>query len=453
MAAEVMPMLSMSMSAGEHNDRHNIDAEYRATLPNVDKSKTKDNENIKTETIEQAYERVFGAAVEEHNARQVASGHPERQIRDYLAKVRAELDADEKKRASGDKWRKNRPDPCIEYVAQLGSHGTWASEIDEDEAKAILRETYERVRDRTRGAIDWFQAVIHVDETDGTPRMHMAGIAIGTGYKRGMPMRVSMRKAFETMGVKDLPAMQALFLDTLEEVAGEHGIERKVMGCHEKHKPTRQYQQAMDEQQRINEKNERKRELGRELDALNAEKQDRLECLQSQIEETEPAAEGVIGSAGTLFAHLGDGSRERALAAEESSLAGEVEELEQQVRAAGEREEELEGQVRGLGDRVRDLGARLEHARMAVTEALKALTAEVPHGLSEIAKGIARKLNLPISGKDGDDEWGCDLDIEAMDARDVLETARVASMARQLTKDAGWQSTCDSPSHGRHQDR
>ena len=102
---------------------------------------------------------------------------------------------------------------------------------------------------------------------------------------------------------------------------------------------------------------------------------------------------------------------------------------------------------------MRDLGARLEHARMAVTEALKALTAEVPRGLSEIAKGIARKLNLPISGKESDDERGCDLDIEAMDARDVLETARVASMARQLTKDAGWQSTCDSPSHGRHQDR
>ena len=93
---------------------------------------------------------------------------------------------------------------------------------------------------------------------------------------------------------------------------------------------------------------------------------------------------------------------------------------------------------------MRDLGARLEHARMAVTEALKALTAEVPHGLSEIAKGIARKLNLPISGKDSDDEWGCDLDIEAMDARDV----RVASMARQLTKDASKQLDT-GVSHGR----
>lgn len=97
---------------------------------------------------------------------------------------------------------------------------------------------------------------------------------------------------------------------------------------------------------------------------------------------------------------------------------------------------------------MRDLGARLEHARMAVTEALKALTAEVPRGLSEIAKGIARKLNLPISGKESDDEWGCDLDIEAMDARDVLETARVASMARQLTKDASKQLDT-GVSHGR----
>ena len=71
--------------------------------------KTKDNENIKTETIEQAYERVFGAAVEEAQRASGRERPPERQIRDYLAKVRAELDADEKKRASGDKWRKNRP--------------------------------------------------------------------------------------------------------------------------------------------------------------------------------------------------------------------------------------------------------------------------------------------------------------------------------------------------------
>lgn len=176
---------------------------------------------------------------------------------------------------------------------------------------------------------------------------------------------------------------------------------------------------------------------GREV----AELSERSECLRQEVEELEPIAVTFGESVRTLIEHRGDGSKERGLAEEESSLAGEVEELKQQVRAAGEREEELEGQVRGLGDRVRDLGARLEHARMAVTEALKALTAEVPHGLSEIAKDIARKLNLPISGKDSDDEWGCDLDIEAMDAR-------VASMARQLTKDASKQLDT-GVSHGR----
>lgn len=189
------------------------------------------------------------------------------------------------------------------------------------------------------------------------------------------------------------------------------------------------------------------RDIEATRDAIKRE-EDRLECLRQEVEELEPLAVTFGESVRTLIEHRGDGSKERGLAEEESSLAGEVEELEQQVRAAGEREEELEGQVRGLGDRVRDLGARLEHARMAVTEALKALTAEVPRGLSEIAKDIARKLNLPISGKDSNDEWGCDLDIEAMDARDVLETARVASTARQLTKDASKQLDT-GVSHGR----
>lgn len=371
-------MLSMSVSAGEHNDRHNLDPEYRAELPNVDHSKTKDNENIRTETIGQAYKRIFGAATEEHNARQVEKGHPERQIRDYLAKVRAELDADEKKRAGGDKWRKNRPDPCIEYVAQVGSRDTWAGELTEEEAKAILRETFERIRERTRGAIDWFQVAIHVDEPDGTPHIHMAGVPLGEGYKRGMPKRVSMRKAFETMGVRDLPEMQALFLDTLEEVAGEHGIERQVMGCKEEHKATRQYKQEMAEQQRLNEKNEAKRELGRELDAQNAEKQDRLECLQRQIEELEPAAVGIAESAGALVSHIGDAGRER-------EVGSRVEELEQQVREARGRAVELEREVRGLDHEV----GGLERAVSAAEETVRALVGRVGGFLRGIPEHLA----------------------------------------------------------------
>lgn len=102
---------------------------------------------------------------------------------------------------------------------------------------------------------------------------------------------------------------------------------------------------------------------------------------------------------------------------------------------------------------MRDLGERLDHARMAVTEALKSLTVEVPRGLSEIAKAIARKLGLPISGENGDDEWGCDLDIEASDARGVLAPPRVAELASQIARDASRQDVCAPQNRGWSQER
>lgn len=381
-------MQSMSMSADKHAERHNIDAGYRAELENVDPAKIKDDEFIRTETIEQAYRRIFGAAAEAYNAKQVERGHPERQIPDYLAKVRASAKEDARKRESGEKWRKGRPDECVEYVGQIGSHDTWAEELTEEEAKAIYRDAFERIEERTRGAIDWFQVAIHVDEPKGAPHIHMAGIPIGTGYKRGMDVQVSMRKALATIGVKDLPELQDMFLDTLEEVAGEHGIERRVMGCEEKHRSGRNFQQAMEEQARINEKNERKRELGRELDEKNEQAETRLECLQGEIEQMEPSAQGIGESAGALIAHRGDGSRERALAAEGIGLESRIGELERQVRAAGERAAALEGEREELAGRVEYLRGGLARAR----ERFEGLAAKVDGYIADVGQRVAALL-------------------------------------------------------------
>ncbi len=43
---------------------------YRARLKNVDRSKTKDNLILANESIEHAYERLFGEATEVYNAHQ-----------------------------------------------------------------------------------------------------------------------------------------------------------------------------------------------------------------------------------------------------------------------------------------------------------------------------------------------------------------------------------------------
>lgn len=383
--------------------------------PNIDFMKTHKNVVIEDRRIEDVYRECFGAAAEAYSAKQVEKGHPERQIPDYLAHVRKDKKLNE----------------MYEFVVQCGNMD---DHLTDEQSIAIYKQWLEDFKERYGKQFAVKQAIIHLDEA--TPHMHVEVVPVAES-KRGLSVQNSLNKAVKQAGHDNYKDMLAGWDKVLDTAMKDHGLER-VAGDRDKQMggvDMRTYKRSM------------------EVQKQTAEAEARLECLQGQIAELEPAAVSLGESAGTVISHLGDGSRERALAEEESSLAGEVEELEQQVRAAGEREEELEGQVRGLGGRVRDLGARLEHARMAVTEALKALTAEVPRGLSEIAKGIAHKLNLPISGKDSDDERGCDLDIEAMDARDALETVRVASTARQLIKDAGWQSTCDSPPHGRHQDR
>ena len=96
--------LSMSVSGGAVNARHDLDPEYRARLKNVERSKTKDNLILAGESIEHAYERLFGEATETYNARQVSKGRPDRQIEDYYAHVRDAYRADRAK-AKGERVR------------------------------------------------------------------------------------------------------------------------------------------------------------------------------------------------------------------------------------------------------------------------------------------------------------------------------------------------------------
>ena len=52
--------LSMSVSAGAHNARHNTDLAYRANLRNVDADLSVGNISIRDVPIAEAYETVFG---------------------------------------------------------------------------------------------------------------------------------------------------------------------------------------------------------------------------------------------------------------------------------------------------------------------------------------------------------------------------------------------------------
>lgn len=418
--------LSMSVSGGAVNARHDLDSEYRARLKNVDRSKTKDNLILAGESIEHAYERLFGEATETYNARQVSKGRPDRQIEDYYAHVRDAYRADRAK-VGHSKSRSGRPAPAIEYVVQLGNRETWSRELDEAGAKAVYSDAFDRIRARTAGAIDWFAAAVHVDETDGTPHMHILGIPYGESPNRGLPVQVSMNKALKTMGLDRLPDLQDALMGCLEGAARDHGIERAVMDDHHKHMDVPQFKRAMRELDKLDKRRESSRREASDLARLadvtrglvkDAQAEER--AARAREEDARAGLEGLQREGGAAQVRIGE--LEGAIAAERArillesqtigflegcrngdealeqaeSLKREVEEgereadggevkaanLERRAERAAEQVAELRDRVEGLeAERsglvmsIERLGDRIADAARRVTDKIKALFA------------------------------------------------------------------------------
>lgn len=300
--------LSMSVSAGKHNARHNMDLAYRAKLPNVDPKLSRLNFTIKDEPIEKAYNRIFGKSLSDYNAKQRAKGHSERCIADYHAKVEGAWKADSAKVDSHEKGRTNVPKPCYEYVLQLGDRDTFRKELDYETAKEIFEEAVSGIEGKTRGAIDWFQIVLHFDEPNGTWHGHIAGIPYGDGNKRGLEKQVSMTQALKTLNLKRLPDLQNLMMGELEKAAAAHGIERRLMDCDRKHLDVQKYQQAMRDYNDLTDKIEQKRsrvaELARDieskertvarLDRSIETKTKRLNSLTEWLQEAEKRLDEIL---------------------------------------------------------------------------------------------------------------------------------------------------------------
>lgn len=276
--------LSMSVSAGKHNARHNTDLAYRAKLPNVDPRLSRLNLTIKDEPIGKAYDRIFGKSLSDYNAKQKSKGHGERCIADYHAKIEGAWKADSAKVDSHKKGRSNVPKPCYEYVLQLGDRDTFRKELDYETAKEIFEEAVSGIEEKTEGAIDWFQIVLHFDEPNGTWHGHMAGIPYGDGNKRGLEKQVSMTQALKTLNLKRLPDLQNLMIGELEKAAAAHGIERRLMDCDRKHLDVPEYQQAIRNYNDLTDRIEQKRSRVAELDRNIESKERTVARLDRSIE-------------------------------------------------------------------------------------------------------------------------------------------------------------------------
>ena len=232
-----------------HNNRDFI-------ADNVDRDRMAWNEYYVRQPIKEAYEQIFGPAVEEYNAKQKRK---DRQIVDYLTDIKN----------SGNKEKQ-----FYEIVVQIGKKEDTGVLDDNGElsegakaAKEILDE-YARSFQERNPNLYLFNAVLHMDEA--TPHLHLDYIPVAHGYKTKMHTRNSLTKALQEMGIEpatsrnDTETMhwQLRERDYLREMCQERNLEVEILGEKRDNYSIPEYKaarQAADQ-------------LTAELEILNAEK-------------------------------------------------------------------------------------------------------------------------------------------------------------------------------------
>ncbi len=165
-----------------HNNR-------KFSAKNVDGSRTKDNVVFVEQGIEEAYEQLFGAAVERYNAKQKRA---DRKIKtsyyEHLFKRKVSPSvitaADKRKR-------------FYEDVVQIGTmQDTGVGTPDAEIAAACLTEYMQGFQERNPNFYV-FNAVLHLDEA--TPHLHIDYIPVGH-YKQGVDTQNGIAQALKEMG-------------------------------------------------------------------------------------------------------------------------------------------------------------------------------------------------------------------------------------------------------------
>lgn len=208
--------MEKSMTNLRHNNRTLTEEEYKEPAhEHIIRERTKDNIVIKHSTIQEAYEEVFGEAVEAYNARQKRK---DRKIDDYYLHV----------------YHSKTLDLQREMIIGLGNKQDW-DELGYEkkkEAGQLIKEVVEDFIKDKKDHIHVYNAVIHLDEA-GAPHAHINFIPLAHNYKNGLSTQPSWTKSLAQMGYKGkgrkpFMAFRETEVARIERIAKKYGIERKL---------------------------------------------------------------------------------------------------------------------------------------------------------------------------------------------------------------------------------
>ncbi len=193
-----------------HNNR-------RFSAKNVDDTRTKDNVIFAQQPISEAYEQLFGEAVERYNAKQKRA---DRKINTSYFEHVFKRQISQSVVTSADK-RKS----FYEDVVQIGcKDDTGIGTHDAEIAAACLTEYMQGFQERNPNFFV-FNAVLHLDEA--TPHLHIDYIPVGH-YRQGVDTQNGLAQALKEMGYgtgKDAIARwRESECKLLTEICNRHGV-------------------------------------------------------------------------------------------------------------------------------------------------------------------------------------------------------------------------------------
>ena len=206
--------VSISFStAAKGNFNHN--RRTNSKVPeNVDPTRTAFNKILVDKDIRQVYNEVFGEALAEYNANQIAKKHPERQKKDYYSSV----------------CHDKKTEPFREAIVQIGNKD---KQLPRWESNEILQKFLKQFQ-KNNPQLVVVGAYIHNDEA--TPHMHIVYVPVAT-YSKGLKKRVSNDKALNQMGYKTWNDWKDRQMACLENLVREKGYDREYMHNTDKHEP------------------------------------------------------------------------------------------------------------------------------------------------------------------------------------------------------------------------
>lgn len=215
-----------------HNNRELTEKEFKSDAhKHIQREKSKYNIQIVKRDIKDVYHELFDDALNAYNAKQKRK---DRKIDDYYKHVQKSKNLDLQR----------------EFIVTVGNKADWERlSFEEKQEVGEALERYVRDFNERHDNMTIYNAIVHLDES-GAPHAHFNVIPTATGYKNGLAVQPSFRKALEQEGFgpsgkEQFKAFRNAEIHRLHQFVHEIGIDRKA-GQTNDIRDMREYKDAME---------------------------------------------------------------------------------------------------------------------------------------------------------------------------------------------------------------